>query len=287
LALVFGGQKDAIPYWCLGALQELSRRAGSNMDSADNLLKAMKTTNDHSAAMFFLVVAAVWFGTSNAAREIVSERAIYVRERMVNLKLFNYVASKFMMLTLVCMIQCTILLAIAFFALGFNGGILAFLIQLGTLVTTSMASVATGLLLSTVVTSSEAAMALTPIALIPQVVLGGMMVPMTTNPWLEYPMMLIPGRWGFQGVVAQERLNVVTDPAWLMTVGKADLNSVDNFITGGKFQCALAQVASTDLNGAWGFVSYNQVWLPFAVLGGMLTVQLIAILILLKRRDSV
>src|SRR5690606_31499694 len=25
LALVFGGQKDAIPYWCLGALQELAR----------------------------------------------------------------------------------------------------------------------------------------------------------------------------------------------------------------------------------------------------------------------
>ena len=79
-----------------------------------------------------------------------------------------------------------------------------------------MASVATGLLLSTMVTSSEAAMSLTPIALIPQVVLGGMMVPMTTNPWLEYLMMFMPGRWGFQGVVAQERLAITSDPAWLM-----------------------------------------------------------------------
>jgi ABC-type multidrug transport system ATPase subunit len=286
LALVFGGQKDAIPYWCLGALQELSRRGGGAADSGD-LLKSMQPTTDHAAAMFFLVVAAVWFGTSNAAREIVSERAIYQRERMVNLKLVNYVVSKFLLLTLVCIVQCTVLLTIAFFALGFNGGILAFLIQLGTLIVTAMASVATGLLLSTMVTSSEAAMALTPIALIPQVVLGGMMVPMTTNPWLEYPMMLIPGRWGFQGVVAQERLAVATDPAWLMSVGKADLNSVDNFITGGKFQCALAQVASTDLNGAWGFVSYAQLWLPYAVLGGMMFVQLLVILVLLKRRDSV
>jgi hypothetical protein len=206
---------------------------------------------------------------------------------MVNLKLINYVLSKFLLLTLVCIAQCTVLLAIAFFALGFNGGILAFLIQLGTLVVTSMASVATGLLLSAIVTSSEAAMALTPIALIPQVVLGGMMVPMTTNPWLEYLMVVIPGRWGFQGVVAQERLAVMTEPAWLMSVGKADLNSVENFITGGKFQCALAQVASTDINGAWGFVSYAEVWLPFAVLGGMLFLQFLAILLLLKRRDSV
>jgi ABC transport system ATP-binding/permease protein len=287
LALVFGGQKDAIPYWCLGALQELGRRAGGSVDSGNQLLQNMKTTNDNSAALFFLVVAAVWFGTSNAAREIVSERAIYVRERMVNLKLFNYVSSKFLLLCLVCIAQCTVLLAIAFFALGFNGGPIAFLVELGTLVVTSMASVATGLLLSTLVTSSEAAMALTPIALIPQVVLGGMMVPMTTNPWLEYPMMAIPGRWGFEGVVAQERIAVAADPAWLLDVGKPTLNAVDSFIRGGKFDCAIAQVAGTDFNGAWGFVHYAQVWLPFAVLGGMMVVQFVVILLLLKRRDSV
>ena len=57
-----------------------------------------------------MVVAAVWFGTSNAAREIVSERAIYMRERMVNLGLFNYVFSKFILLSLFCIVQCTILL---------------------------------------------------------------------------------------------------------------------------------------------------------------------------------
>lgn len=287
LAAVFGGQKDAIPYWCLGALQELSRRAGGSVDSSDQLLRNMKTTTDHSAAMFFLVVAAVWFGTSNAAREIVSERAIYMRERMVNLKLFNYVLSKFCLLCLICIAQCTVLLSIAFFALGFNGGVAAFFIELGTLVVTSMASVATGLLLSTVVTSSEAAMALTPIALIPQVVLGGNMVPMTTNPWLEYPMMLVPGRWGFQGVAAQERLAVATDPAWLLNVGKPELNAAENFIRGGKFDCAIAQVASTDFNGAWGFVNYAQLWLPAAVLSTMMLVQFAFILLLLKRRDSV
>ena len=54
-------------------------------------------------------------------------------------------------------------------------------------------------------------MALTPIALIPQVVLGGLMVPMTTNPLLEYPMYVMPARWGFQGVVAQERMAVAAD----------------------------------------------------------------------------
>jgi hypothetical protein len=55
----------------------------------------MQPTQDHTAAMFFVVVSCVWFGTSNAAREIVTERAIYLRERMVNLSLFNYVLSKY------------------------------------------------------------------------------------------------------------------------------------------------------------------------------------------------
>jgi hypothetical protein len=73
-----------------------------------------------------LVVAAVWFGTSNAAREIVAERAIYLRERMVNLGLINYVLSKYVLLAFFCIVQCTMLLAIVFFALGFHGGLKAF-----------------------------------------------------------------------------------------------------------------------------------------------------------------
>lgn len=287
LALVFGGQTEAIPYWCLGALQELSRRAGQAVAGTDELLRNLPATTDHAAAQFFLVVAAVWFGTSNAAREIVSERAIYLRERMVNLKLTNYLFSKFFLLSLMCVVQCSVLLSIAFFALGFEGGAAAFGIELANLVVVSITSVTTGLLLSTLVTSSEAAMALTPIALIPQVVLGGMMVPMTTNPWLKWPMMAIPARWGFQGLVSQERLAIAHDPAWLMSVGKPDLNSVDNFISGGHFQCAIAQVASTDFNGAWGFTSYAEIWLPLAVLGAMTAAQLVSILILLKRRDTV
>jgi hypothetical protein len=232
-------------------------------------------------------VAAVWFGTSNAAREIVSERAIYMRERMVNLKLFNYVTSKFFLLSLFCIIQCTILLAIVFFSLGFNGGPQAFAISLATLIIVSMNSVATGLLLSTLVQSSEAAMALTPIALIPQVVLGGLMVPMTTNPLLKWPMYLMPARWGFQGVVAQERMAIADSPAWVLDLRKPDVTSPENFVHQGHFRCAEAQLSATDFNGAWGFDTYKLFWLPPAVLAAMMLVIFFVILIILKRRDPV
>jgi hypothetical protein len=287
LALVFAGQKDAIPYWCLGALQELSRKSDGLGSGTDDMLKNMQTTTDHSGALFFIVIAAVWFGTSNAAREIVSERAIYMRERMVNLKLFNYVSSKFFLLSLFCVIQCTVLLAIVFFALGFHGGPKAFLIELVTLIIVAMNSVALGLWLSTVVQSTEAAMALTPIALIPQVVLAGLIVPMTTNPMLQVPMYLIPARWGFQGVIAQERIAIADDPAWIIDIRRPDTTSPDNFVFAGKFKCAEAQMASTDFNGAWGFTEYAQTWLPPLVLISMMVGSLFAILFILKRRDPI
>jgi ABC transport system ATP-binding/permease protein len=287
LALVFGGQKQTIPFWCLGAIQELATRSGEVENASSGLLKGMHATQDNTVAIFFVAVTAVWFGTSNAAREIVSERAIYVRERMVNLGLFNYVVSKFLLLSLITIVQCAVLLGILFFGLGFSGGLPAFGTGLVTLIATGMNSVAIGLLLSTIVVSSEAAMALTPIALIPQVVLGGLMVPMTTNHLLEWPMLVMPARWGFQGLAAQERIAVQNDPAWIMDLQRPDLNSLDNFISAGKFHCAPAQIASDSLNGAWGFVAFETTWLPIAVLGGMLVAILAAILVLLGRRDSI
>ncbi len=285
LALVFAGQKAAIPYWCVGALQELGRKVGEEGEGAD-LLTSLKPTPDHTGAINFLVIAAIWFGTSNAAREIVKERAVYLRERMVNLSVFNYVFSKFLLLSLFCVIQCTVLLTIVFFSLGFHGGIEAFAIELGTLTITAMNSVALGLLLSTVVMSSEAAMALTPIALIPQIVLGGLMVPMTTNPLLKWPMYVMPGRWGFEGVVAQERLAIQNSPAWNIPLESAK-SSAQYFVHDGHFQCALAQMASTDYTGAWGFVDYNLLWLPSTVMASLMFATLIAILVILKRRDRI
>ncbi len=287
LWLVFGGQKDAVPYWCLGALQELSTRNNMSSTATSNLLHSMKPTTDHTAAMFFVVVSCVWFGTSNAAREIVTERAIYLRERMVNLRLVNYVLSKYLLLGFFCIVQCTMLLGIVFLALGFNGGPIAFLSELGNLVALAMNATALGLCVSTLVASAEAAMALTPIALIPQVVLGGLMVPMTTNPTLRPLMLLMPSRWGFEGAIANERMAIVTSPAWNIDLHKPDLTSVPDFIQGGHFQCAIAQVASDSLIGAWGFTEWSTLWLPSAVLLGMTFAMVILLLIALKRRDPV
>ncbi|MGH7272541.1 MAG: ABC transporter permease, partial [Polyangiaceae bacterium] len=287
LWIVFGGQKPAVPYWCLGALQELSTKNNMDQSATTNLLNSMQPTTDHTAAMFFVVVSCIWFGTSNAAREIVTERAIYLRERMVNLRLVNYLLSKYVLLSFFCVVQCAMLLAIVFFALGFNGGPLAFLSELGNLVALAMNATALGLLVSAMVGSAEAAMALTPIALIPQVVLGGLMVPMTTNPNLKLMMYLMPSRWGFEGAIASERAAIAGLSAWNIDLHKPDLTSLPDFVTGGQFHCAVAQVASSSISGAWGFTEWNSAWLPAAVLFGSTFAMFVVLLVALKRKDPV
>jgi hypothetical protein len=279
LATVFGGQEKSVPAWCLGAIQNFPQQQGTPPPR-------LVATADSTAAIFFLVLAAVWFGTSNAAREIVAERAIYLRERMVNLGVVNYVLSKYLLLALFCVLQCTCLLGIVFPALNLPGGSQAFGEMLGALVATSLSAVALGLLLSTVVGSSEAAMALTPIALIPQVVLGGLMVPMTSTPrYIRAIMQGIPARWGFEGAIAPNRTALATDEAWLIDLGQRGLKG--EFIEAGKFKCAIAQMASDTLIGSWGFTTYDQIWIPYAVLGGITVFFVVLVSILLKRRDPV
>ena len=278
LAVVFGGQEKQVPSWCLGALQQFSVPGAPPLK--------LQATSDNTAPIFFLVLSAVWFGTSNAAREIVAERAIYLRERMVNLGLLNYVLSKYLLLAVLCVVQVSVLLGIVFPALGLPGGAEAFGKMLGALVATSLAAVSLGLLLSTVVASAEAAMALTPIALIPQVVLGGLLVPMTsTSKYVKAVMQGIPARWGFEGAIAPNRTALANDEAWLIDLGNTAAKA--EFIENGKFKCAIAQMASDTQVGSWGFSQYDQIWIPYAVLGGMAMGLLMLVTILLKRRDPV
>jgi ABC-type multidrug transport system ATPase subunit len=157
-------------------------------------------------ALFLLVVAAVWFGCSNAAREIVAEQAIYRRERMVNLSILAYAGSKFAVLGALCFLQCLMLLVITYFVLDFWGNPL---IHLGLLWLCSLAGLGMGLMLSALVRTTEAAIALVPILLIPQVILGGAIMPIDKmNSPTQLASHSTVARWGFEGMLqAEHRAN--------------------------------------------------------------------------------
>ena len=287
LALVFTHPPRAPNMWCrlhLERMENTARHAGHALDTACATNPSrFPEVADFGGAIFFLAVAAIWFGTSNAGREIVAEQAIYRRERMVNLSIVNYVMSKFVMLTLLSIVQCTVLLGIVYPAIGLGGGSWhSFLPMLGMLVITAMCAVAIGLLLSTVVVSTEAAMALTPIALIPQVVLGGRLVTMTTKGWLKAVMSLIPARWSFEGVLGAERRAIAE--SWRIRA----CGLTGRGIRDGWFHCALEEVRNREHGGgAMGFTTFEKTFVAAGMLAAMTFLVLLLVMMLLKRRDSV
>jgi len=128
---------------------------------------------------FLMVVAAIWFGCNNAARDIVGEWTIYKRERMVTLKLIPYVFSKLAVLLGLCIFQCGSLLAIVYLACGLHSN---FLEDFLVLLVASMIGAGLGLCISALSKTNESAIALLPVVLLPIIALGGGMRPIYLMP---------------------------------------------------------------------------------------------------------
>jgi ABC-type multidrug transport system ATPase subunit len=151
---------------------------------------------------FLMVVAAVWFGCNNASRDIVGETAIFLRERMVNLKLPSYIFSKLAVLTLICIFQCASLLVITYFACHLSG---PFFVELGVLVASSLVGATIGLLISTVSPTTESAIAFLPVVLLPFILLAGGIKPLHEMPApAQWVASVCPTRWGYEANLLQE-----------------------------------------------------------------------------------
>ena len=127
---------------------------------------------------FVLALVAVWFGTSVAAREVIRERAVYNRERMVNLGLLPYIGSKLLVLSLIVGFQCILLFGTLkiFDLVGLMKmpGYLLGLPQVIVMIMTGMVGIALGLFVSSVVKTSEMATSIVPLILIPQILFSGL-----------------------------------------------------------------------------------------------------------------
>ena len=148
---------------------------------------------------FVLSLVSVWFGTSVAAREIIRERPVYNRERMVNLGLMPYVFSKIFILGIIVGLQCLLLfLPLKFFDLvGLMDmpGELFGIPQLWTMFLTAGVGIALGLLISALVKTSEMATSLVPLILIPQILFSGLVgVPSGLN---RIAGLAMPATWSF------------------------------------------------------------------------------------------
>lgn len=148
---------------------------------------------------FVLALVSVWFGTSIAAREIIKERAVYNRERMVNLGLLPYVGSKLLVLSLIVGLQCLLLFG-SLRVLQVTGlmdlpGDYYGMPQLVVMILTGMVGIALGLFVSAIVKTSEMATSFVPLLLIPQLLFCGLVgVPKGAS---KYVGVIMPATWSF------------------------------------------------------------------------------------------
>lgn len=186
-----------------------------------------------ATTMFLLGVSALWFGCSNAAREVVAESAVYRRERMVGLGIPSYLASKVTLLGGLNAFQCLVLLVLA-------GGLCCVQASwLGILFSLFMASVvgsAIGLVVSCAARTAEVAAAVLPLVILPMVILGGVLLPLPKLPHSPVPMkalaQMMPSRWAFEALMLpeaenREALDLDSQPPTISQARHADRSAVD------------------------------------------------------------
>jgi hypothetical protein len=171
-------------------------------------------TGDASNAaitLFLLTVYCLLVAGLSQMREFVKEGEIYKRERLVNLKIVPYVASKVWVALLLAFYQAAAYTVIHFLAFKMPGGSLEFGLFYVTLVLAVMAGMVAGLLASALAPASSSAPLIMILLIVPQIVLSGALAP-------------VPGtissiastRWAFQAMIGITGIgsDVARDACW-------------------------------------------------------------------------
>lgn len=193
-------------------------------------------TSAHGRLVLFLVgLVAVWFGILASARELTKERAIYRRERLANLRIGPYVLSKLLVLALLCLVQSAVLLGILALDVDFSAAVKVFTatgptdvvrgvgaigFSAAMFVTTflsALSGLGMGLLISSLAATSDRAMSLVPLALVPQLLLAMALVPLPSG--MAYLSYLTPARWTMEAFGSIARLPPPRDFSLCTIVG--------------------------------------------------------------------
>lgn len=164
--------------------------------------------------LFVFAAVGVWFGIINAAREIVKENPIYQRERLSNLRIVPYLFSKVSVLTLLICVQNLLLLGVVALAVTFpSTGLLlpACLEMFVTMMLTALAGTTLGLLISSFSKSTDQAISLVPLVLIPQILFAGLIFQIEKGGIIEFISWFMISRWALDALGATVNLNAMCD----------------------------------------------------------------------------
>lgn len=145
--------------------------------------------------LFMLSIAAIWFGISNSAREIVNEWALFVKEKKYGINPISYYSSKFLILNLITFIQVFLITTTCYFLYkNADIHIFGFTTYLSNLQLTAMSAISLGLLISSLFTEAVKVISIIPLVLIPQILFSGVISPLD-SPVKELISTMVISRW--------------------------------------------------------------------------------------------
>ena len=151
---------------------------------------------DTASLYFVLSLSAVWFGCINACREIVKDRAIIERERLLGLNLTAYLCAQFIVLATISFGQVLLLQIAVEWSLALNG---PFLVQTFALWLGSLAGIGLGLLVSAIAQSQERAVGAIPLLILPQILFSEFAIPREHFTGLVQQVeRIMPVRWCYE-----------------------------------------------------------------------------------------
>jgi ABC transport system ATP-binding/permease protein len=180
--------------------------------------------NNGIIAFFLLTLYCLLVGGLSQMREFVKESDIYKRERLVNLKIFPYVASKIWVAVLLALFHAlayTTLHSIAF-EIPIRG--IEYALLYVTLFLAVLSGMICGLLASAISPAASSAPMIMIMFIIPQIVLSGVLSPVPSN-----VSQIASIRWALEGVVgiAGVGSDVAADPCWKLDPAIKDLMSLE------------------------------------------------------------
>lgn len=141
------------------------------------LVALMASAPNQVQTLFMAMFAALWFGCSNAVREIVDEQTIYRRERQTGLKIPSYILSKLAVLSFVALVQCVSVVVILLGGRALDLSLPEVLAAVAIMFLVAANGTLIGLMISSLVSTPEKALTIFPLVLIPELLLCGLFLP--------------------------------------------------------------------------------------------------------------
>ena len=227
---------------------------------------------------FMLTLIGTMVGTISPVREIVKERAIYLRERTVCLRLVPYIASKVWVWGLLCLWGAGVITILTIVALELPGaGPAEYLKLFVSLALTLFSAVLLGLLVSALAPREEQSLLLVIAVVLIEIIFSGGVLPLGDMGVAGSAIGAVTSmNWGFRAVVASFGLTAHGCPADCGLPGFGTFRSDE-----------ARQAAFQPVNDRYGDVLGADIYIAWAAMVALIAVYFVALWVIQKRKDVV